>query len=268
MPPPVVEILVDPGAAPRGRLMIEAMIAAAPVPVVARTYYRGDCDLLMIYGTGHPIRRTSWLRHLKRGRHVVGWDLGYWKRKHDDTFRMRLTIDADHPHALIRPEDPQRWDAEQIPLRNDYNPKGPIVLVGLGRKTAKVLGIGNGQWERNTLRALQREFPGRRIVYRPKRITDSMLFGIPALHGSIEQVLQGASLVVCRHSNVAVDACIAGVPVRCEDGAALALYRDNPSPTPEQRMQFLRSLAHWQYQPEEAPLAWQYLLSRLPTLSV
>ena len=37
--------------------------------------------------------------------------------------------------------------------------------------------------------------------------------------GTIADVLNGCSVVVCRHSNVAVDACIAGVPVECEGGA-------------------------------------------------
>ena len=71
--------------------------------------------------------------------------------------------------------------------------------------------------------------------------------------------MKGASLVVCSHSNVAVDACIAGIPVDCTDGAALALYKDNQNPTVERRLEFLRSLAWWQWSTREAPQAWEFI---------
>ena len=69
--------------------------------------------------------------------------------------------------------------------------------------------------------------------------------------------MRGARLVVCRHSNVAVDAVIAGVPVECEDGAAYWL-RDKPY-TPEVRRDFLDRLAWWQWKPEECMKAWEFI---------
>ena len=75
----------------------------------------------------------------------------------------------------------------------------------------------------------------------------------------IADLLKGASLVVCRHSNVAVDACIAGVPVICDDGAAFSLYRSNTSPTPEQRMDFLQRLSWWEWDRTEAGAAWEFI---------
>lgn len=259
-----VEILTDPGMALRGARMLDAMIAAAPIEARVRNSYVGDCEILMVYGTGHPIRRPWWRQHLKNGGRCIGWDLGYWKHKDDGTCRMRVTLDHDHPQAFIRPEDGARWASEGISLREDFNAKGPIVLVGLGQKSVRLHSLHPLEWETRAIKRLQKEFPGRSIVFRPKRPGDARPPMLKfAKDGPIEDVIRGASLVVCRHSNVSVDACIAGIPVQCEDGAAVALYRDNPAPTPAQRLAFLQSLAHWQYKPEEASQAWTYLLSRL-----
>jgi len=252
------EILIDAGMALRGHRMLTAMIEAAPIPVCVRESYVGDCEILMTYGTGHAVRRPWWLKHLKRGGRCIGWDLGYWAH---DQGTMRVTLDADHPHQWIREESSRRWDDWGIELREDADPRGPAVIVGLGAKARAVHRLDALQWERQAAKRA-REM-GRKAVFRPKRDRDPVLPGLRVARGPIEDVLRGASLVLCRHSNVAVDACIAGVPVICEDGAALALYRGGPAPDREQRLQFLRSLAWWQWKPEEAKDAWTYLLNRL-----
>ena len=234
------------------------MIDAAPIEVAVRESYVGDCEILMTYGTGHAIRRPWWMKHLARGGRCVGWDLGYWQHEEGT---MRLTLDADHPQRWIRDEPAARWDACRIELREDFSADGPVVIVGLGKKALKVHGLAPLQWERGA--AARVANLGRKLVFRPKRSTDARLKGVAIGMGEIEEVLRGASLVVCRHSNVAIDACIAGVPVICEDGAALALYQRGQAPTTEQRLQFLRNLAWWQWKPNEAKEAWTYLLSRL-----
>lgn len=254
------EILIDATMANRGARMLDAMIAAAPMPVHVTRKYSGTCELLMVYGTGHPLRRPWWLDHIASGRPAVGWDLGYWNR---DAGTMRLTINADHCQRLIQPESPERWDREHITLRNDSKPRGHVVIVGMTAKANRMHLMGRMRWETREARIAQMQYPGREVVYRPKRDTEPTIPGIRTVRGEIADVLRGASLVVCRHSNVAIDACIAGVPVKCEDGAAFALYRGNPEPTPEQRLEFLRSLAHWQYSPNEAELAWKFIVSKL-----
>jgi hypothetical protein len=112
------------------------------------------------------------------------------------------------------------------------------------------------------LAKLRKRFPDRRIAYRPKRI-ETELPNCSSLAGDIADAIRGSSLVVCSHSNVAVDACFAGIPVECEDGATLALYRDNPSPTREQRLEFLRSLAWWNWSVTEASEAWKFIRAQL-----
>ena len=253
-----VEVLIDPDMATRGRRMVEAMIDACPLNVVASTVYTGACDLLLAYGTGHPVRRPWWKSHRKSGRHCIGLDLGYWGQ---DDGAMRVTVDEDHPQAWIRPEPASRWEATGISLRSDYDPSGPAVIVGLGKKALSVHGLHSLEWENRALQQVRAM--GMKPSFRPKRSRYPVLNKVPVAAGKIEQVLKGAGLVICRHSNVAVDACIAGIPVICEDGAAHALYSKNKSPTPEQRLAFLQSLAWWNWRPEEAKDLWTYLLSRL-----
>ena len=263
-----IEILTDPGMAMRGARILKAMIDAAPIEVRVRHSYVGDCDVLMVYGTGHPIRRPWWNKQLGRGGRCIGWDLGYWKHKDDGTCRMRVTIDADHPQRLLRPELATRWDGEGIALREEASRHGPVVVVGLSSKALRMHGLSRLQWEGAAIAKARAALPDREVVFRPKRDTDPRPGNVVSrVGGPIEDVIRGASLVICRHSNVAIDACIAGVPVVCQDGAAAALYgSDIKQPravTAAQRLEFLRSLAWWQWRPEEAPEAWTYLLSRL-----
>lgn len=262
-----VEILIDSQATLRGQRIVQAMVDTAPVPVTVGSTYVGTADVLMMYGTGHPVRKHWWHKQLQRGARCIGWDLGYWRHKDEGTCRMRVTMDADHPQRMLRPEPPERWAAEGIALRHDADRKGPVLLVGMGRKSHRAHGLHGQAWELAALRRIQAAHPGRQVLFKPKRPTDPELRGVRTVHGPIAEVLRGTSLVVCRHSNVAVDACIAGVPVVCEDGAAAALYGNNVgapvAPDTAQRLAFLQSLAWWQWKPEEAPHAWTYLLQRL-----
>ena len=73
---------------------------------------------------------------------------------------------------------------------------------------------------------------------------------------AIADLLRGASLAACRHSNVAVDAVVAGVPFEAVDGAAMWLAGKDY--TPANRLDFLRRLAWWQWKASEAHLAWDF----------
>ena len=261
------EVLIAPGMmAQRGDKIIRAMIAsaeAAGVRALPSTRWTFTTPWLMTYGLGHPMRSRWTSQHLNKGGHVIGWDLGYWNRDTADTFCMRLTIDADHPHEHIskmlgRDIPAERFESYGIELREDANPSGPIVLCGLGQKQRAFRQLGPQQWERAKVLDLRSRYPGRRIVYKPKR-PEGRLCDLETVEGNIEDVLRGASLLVCAHSNTAVDACIAGVPVECSDGAAFALYRDNPNPTPEQRLRFLHALSFWQWNQTEASQAWTFI---------
>lgn len=260
------EILIDPGMFPRGARMLDAMIAATPIEIKIRKVYKGDCEILMVYGMGHPVRMPWQREHLKAGGRLIGWDLGYWNRDVKNPY-MRCTIDTDHPQRMLRPEDPDRWLSTGIKLREDARAKGPVMVIGMGPKSLIAHGLRLLAWEQDAVAKVRAAYPGKSVIYRPKRMQDALMPGEKSIHGPIEDALRGMSLVVCRHSNVAVDACIAGVPVVCEDGAAAALYgTDIANPrivSVQQRLEFLQNLAYWNWKPSEAANAWTYLLDRL-----
>jgi len=236
--------------------MMKAMVAAAPPSAAVVRRYTGERRFLMLYGPGSATNLPTIQRHVAMGGMVAMWDLGYWGRPD----ALRLSIDALHPtpqQIAMSPAAGRRG----FELREDADPNGPILLIGLGVKSVYAYGLKRAHaWEEAKVRELRERFPGRRILWRPKGDRSIPLLDLPLLHGMpIADALRGCSLVVCRHSNVAVDACIAGVPVECEDGAAAALYRGNPSPTRAQREDFLARLTWWNWSRMEAPAAWAWI---------
>lgn len=214
----------------------------AGVRIVETQTYKGSCELYMTWGLGHPQRRAWADAHIAKGGHVIGWDLGYFDR----LTRCRVTINHDHPYRLVR--DMPHTRMPKVTLREDADTSGPVIVVGMGPKSITAY----GNWEAHAVKRARMAYPDKQVVVRPKYSQTP-----------IEAVLKGASLVVCRHSNVALDACIAGVPVVCEDGIARSLYGDdiaNPlNPSKEQRAQLLANAGWWQWAPSEAKHAWAFL---------
>lgn len=250
------EILIAQPLSRRGEKMLRALARCAPAGSVVTGRYAGQRDLLVIYGPGAPVRLQQARQHRAAGGHVVMWDLGYWDRDNC----MRLAVDTMHPTAAQLEAAPHIHRAT-LTLREDADPAGPIMLVGLGDKSCVAYGYRRMEWEHRQLDALRMRFPGRAIVWRPKGAQAAAVAGTTLRHGMpIADALVGCSLVVCRHSSVAVDACIAGVPVECEDGAAHALYHGNPSPDRQQRARFLRQVGWFNWGFGEGPQCWQWIM--------
>jgi hypothetical protein len=227
--------------------------------------YRGDSDLLTIFGAGAEERMAARFTHLSKGGHVVSWDHGYYSRhgrpKDPTKAYLRASWDNLHPQSSLSatPPDPSRWLVHNIVLREDSSADGHIIVVALGPKSRKSLSIHD--WEHRKLAEIAERFPGRKIIYRPKPGKDrpDRVKWLTDQETPIEKLLVGASLVVCRHSNVAVDAIIAGVPFECEDGAAFWLQNQTRTPTVEQRLDFLYRLSWWQWRCDEMEAAWKFL---------
>lgn len=203
-----------------------------------------DVDALMLWGIGRAGHSAHRDRAVHQGKRAILWDLGYTRGKY------RVSLDHDHPWRLLD-QTPSHARAVTPTLRDDAG-NGPILLIGMGRKSKSYHNLYN--WESRKIGELKRRFPGVPIVLRQKpRAGD----GAP----SIQDAIKGCRLVVCRHSNVAVDAVIAGVPFECEDGAAYWL-RDKPF-TQEVREDFMRRLTWWEYRTEEAKEAWAFLRTML-----
>lgn len=247
-----------------GSLILKAAAKGARavgMRVVVSNRYQGTCDWLCIYAASQNSRRAIWGTHLTRGKLAAGWDHGYFGRDIDPDKRyMRVSVNHLHPQNWLSktPPTPGRWEAHGISLRNDYDPNGHIILAGIGgfSRARKAL----YKWEWRTVESLRNRFPNRRIVYRPKPgVVTEQNFGCERDERPIAEVLKGASLLVCQHSNVALDACVAGIPVECDDGAARWLYCNGSNPSPKQRLDFLRRACWWQWRCYETTDAWSFL---------
>lgn len=241
--------------------MLEALRKAAVrcgdvVKLTSR--YEGRSDWLVLFGVGYGPHNEARNRQLLRGGHAALLDLGYFGKSKDGLGYSRVSVDQDHPQHLLEraPADATRWTSHGLALREDADPAGPIVLVGLGRKSREYLKAGD--WEQRKLAELEARLPGRRILHRPKpRQEFSRLHCDRDVKTPIAQLLRGASLVVCRHSNVAIDAAVAGVPIEVEDGAAQWLA--SRAFTHPNRLEFLQRVSWFQWRPSEAPAAWQFI---------
>jgi hypothetical protein len=250
-----IEILIPEGKmVDRAAELLSALRSTFPQARVT-SKYEGMSDWLWLYGVGAPDRDKARKHQVKNGRHVWLWDLGYFDRRN----HMRCSIDHDHPQNWLdrTPLDTARWNSLGVKLREDCDPTGHILLIGLGRKSRAYL--HEEEWERLRLITLRNRFPNSEIIYRPKPGS-----GPPINLGcsmdatsTIEQLLKGCALVSCRHSNVACDAAVAGVPFECDDGAAMWLQA-KPF-TVENRLEFLRRLAWWQWKPSEVKQAWNFV---------
>lgn len=264
------DFLITPTTTCKGRRLIQALADTCPGdPMVQSAQVRPGATLV-VYGMGGADRLPISERHMAAGGVCVSWDLGYWQRKGPANVRkMRVSINGMHPQQwVMRGKYPgsRRWDESGLEIRQAGNPKGPVVLVGNGPKSNA---IGAATWAAVTSRELRALFPGRQIVYRPKpkRPFDVGVDFDLVDRGPIDDLISGASLVVCRHSNVAVDACRLDVPVACEDGAAAAIYPTlaewERQPSARVRREFLHRLAWWQWSASEARQAWPWLLRQL-----
>lgn len=252
-------ILITPDTAAKAKAFLHALADAGDCETFSQ--YQ-PCDVLILYGLGGGYRFEAARNHLLRGRPFVAWDLPYWQR---DGRTFRLSVNGNHPKTVMRGEypGPQRFDAVGLATGSVAKPDGPILLIGNGPKSNAV---GAEGWAKRKAADIRQAFPDRPILYRPKpkRPADKGCERLPVSDGAIDSALRGVSLVVCRHSNVAVDACRMGVPVVCDDGAASLIYpkdlkdKDN-QPSESVRREFLHRLAWWQYNINETALAWEWI---------
>lgn len=262
-----VELVQFPAESFRARSMTAALARAAHVSGAAVTTteeYQGGADLLLLWGPGAPSRFEPMRRQLATGGHVLALDLAYWTR---DT-KVRVSIDAAHPDRWVMhknwPRD--RLVADRVIVSNEWDPSGPVIVAGLGRKARVQYGADTVQaWEVAMMLAAAARW-SRPVLYRRKQADGPLPPGATlAADGPIERVLRGASILITWHSNVAVDAIRMGIPVICQHGAAAAVCPSTfsveaPAPLlPAIRDRFLANLAWFQWAPSEAAGCWAFV---------
>lgn len=268
----IFDILSPPTSTPKAQrvsqsLLVGAVKAGLDAQLMQKYRPRSEA-VLVVYGPGGADR---WPHVQAHPGAVVCWDVGYWEReRHWSERKFRVSIDALHPKQVMQGPcpGPERWLSAGLKITQAAG-KGSIMLVGNGPKS---VAIGAANWAAGKAHDIRFRFPGVQLAYRPKprRPQEPGVKCDVISTGDIETALAATSLVVCRHSNVAVDACRMGVPVVCEDGAAAAIYPRRledaaAQPTLEQRTEFLHRLAWWQWSPMEmeSGVAWQWVTERL-----
>lgn len=219
--------------------LFQAVVDAGDSPKITHDY-EGKSDWLIVYGIGAEVNHLARQKQTKIG-HTLHVDLGYTNREQN----MRICIDNDHPDSWF---DKTPEGKSHVQFSNVYNADGPVILVGLGRKSRAYLKLFD--WEAKKYRELRKEFPNKEIIFRPKG-TDTMR--LPCKTDRVTpftKMVRGASLVVSRHSNCAIDAIVHGIPFRSEAGAAMAFDGD--------REKFMNKLARWEYRPDQAAEAWKF----------
>lgn len=193
--------------------------------------------------------------------------MGYWDRGTANR-HYRVSVGGLHaPHLIFNGSNPgpTRWARSGLVVTDEAKDRPAIMLVGNGPKSTA---IGAQGWAAAKSREIRREFPGRPVIYRPKpkRPLEVGVVADKISQEPIAYALKTVGLVVCRHSNVAVDACLQGVPVVSEDGAGAAIYpkalKDyRQQPSLERRIEFLHRLAWWQWNAEECEegLFWEWM---------
>ncbi len=209
----------------------------------------------------------GWNRHAQYDTYprFVYADLGYW---HRDT-HYRLVVGAWSPERYVRANlSRSRLDRLGVQVQPWRTGGDTIVIAGSTGKSCIEHGIGYRAWEARV--ASQLRDCGKRVVYRPKP-TDrnrAPLKGVEYDEGPLAETLSRACALVTHHSNAAVDALVAGVPVHCETGVAAAfsipLEQVANPPCLEGREQFLSDVAwlNWSVDEMRSGAAWAHMKER------
>lgn len=249
--------LTPPGTRRKPSALMTALYNSArkrKLNAIQITEYK-QCDVLVLYGWGGAKQQAAIKAH--KGRYVA-FDMGYWKRAGFIYRKWRVSIDGFHcPDLILKSEqDQKRATHDGIKASSDFrNPKGHILLIGNAPKSIQVI---ESNWSHKMAKKIRHAFPDKRIIYRPKpgRPIEPNVDYDGISTDPIDSAIKQASLVVCRHSNVAVDCAIRGVPVVCEDGAASVIFPNTledyeNQPDQAKRQKFLCNLAWWQWSIDE-----------------
>lgn len=268
-----VDVLITPMTRAKSRQLLHAVHAGAvEAGLDSRIVQDGKTRkgaLVVLYGLGGSDR----VEYAGRP-NVISFDAGYWERKIElEQRKYRVSIGGFHcPDRIFQGPNPgpERWESSGLSIaESGGDPNGPILLVGNGPKSNR---IGAADWCADMSRNLRQWFPGKTIWYRPKpkRAHDQCVdYDALAEKINLDSVLAQCSLVVCRHSNVAVDCARTATPCACEDGAAKSIYwaprRSVLQPTYEIRRDFLYRLAWWQWSIVEirAGMFWPWMLEQV-----
>ena len=249
----------------RSRILAEAAYSglrrAGYRPTVKSSiHYNGpQADFAVFYGLSMGLDRV-----MKEYPLSVYIDLGYWKRRLRSRYDgyHKVIVNGRHPTDYFQQKKHNHNRLKDLnldikPWRKNGN---HILVAAMSDKAARAEGLAHTIWERDIINQIKRktDIP---ILFRPKPncMRTRAVQGTTYDKGvDLSVRLDSAHAVVCRQSNVAVDAIVAGVPVYCEKGVGVSLsmgsidqIADPPMPSDEDRMQFLADVSWTQFTTHE-----------------
>lgn len=279
--PVEVAVWMIPGH-PRSKAVCSAMmqgialVGDKPTLRASLSYIRPEGDVGLFYGLANNLAK-AFGDYPARKKTAVYVDMGYFGRKAGGRFAgfHKLAVNSRHPTAYFQnvrhsAERFESFGVELAPWR-EARPGAPILIAGMGPKGSRAEGYGTQGWEREVLPSI-RAATRRPIWYRAKPNWDQArdLPGAISVNRGAELIdqLQGAHALVAHHSNAAVEAVCAGIPVFVKEGVAVAMGESDfrlietpRMPSDEERRQWLADIAWTQWSIEEMAegLAWRYL---------
>lgn len=243
--------------------ILQSMFDACPLDCtmsVGHHEFKNQSDILVLWGAGAKRHKEAWEAQARRGGVCIGFDNGYFERG-----RVRIHINSRHPtlkQVMMVPAEPR--NGKTFVLRHDYDPKGPVMVVGFGNKSQHERGLQPGDWEIRKVKELQAEFGrGTKVWYRPKYRHGRFKTRIDMSPDCpIEEALKGHRLAVMAHSNVGVDCILAGVPARCENGIA-KWFHDKGDYSDKARLAYLNRITWFEWRTEEAEQIWDFILGTM-----
>lgn len=207
---------------------------------------------------------------LPKSENTVIFDCGYFRRERGlrGGMHFRVSINEYHPTKLPAAKA-ARWNKLNLELKNYYDPNGHALLAGRGRKTRIKSGTSKPDWEIEAIKKIKAAYPGKKIIYRPKKMPRESLPGTTSdSFSSIEDLCRGCALVYAHSSNVANEAILYGVPAFAEGGPAADVCTGQPM-TEAERLDFLHRLAWWQWSVDEVRRGdiWPWLFKQIKARS-
>jgi hypothetical protein len=228
--------------------------------IECRDFKKVDSDYAVHYGFADKLRDVY--NAYREKSTVVYMDLGYWQRRirtrYDGYYKIVVNGRHPTPYFQNRRHSDDRLKALGVAIREWRKDGEAIIIAGLSEKAARAEGLEHQTWERQAYATIKRH-TDRPIIYRPKPNCSRSRPIKGALYdkkSTPEQLFSKAHVVVARHSNMAVEALCAGIPVFVDAGVALPLSSQNlvhvESPRyPKGRRQWASDVAWTQFKLDE-----------------
>lgn len=163
------------------------------------------------------------------GRTFLYLDLGYWSRKNgmgDYSGYHKVVVNGRHATAYFKVDRPDDRLDDAPTIQGWRGDGSHIVVAGMSAKSAPASGFRPLEWEHRVIAEI-RKLCDRPIVYRPKPSWKDArpIVGtrFSSVRETIRDALAGAYGLVTLHSNAAIDALAAGVPICASEGLASAV---------------------------------------------